>query len=144
MPNPLERTHLELETAQKQFERIAKENFKIWNQALLTKDPAKVAALYTADNTFLPTMSGEFKKGQAGAKEYFHHFLEKDPQGEVKDEAVQVISPNAYLHSGLYNFEVGPKDKRETVEARFTFLWQKNDKGEWKIAHHHSSVKPKG
>ena len=136
----------ELETREGKeiLEGIAKQNFKTWSEALTTKDPKAVAGLYTPDATFLPTVSGEFKKGQEGAEEYFHHFLEKDPKGEVVEEEVQSLGENCYLHSGMYNFEVNsPEGGRQTVEARFSFVWQKNESGDWKILHHHSSVKPK-
>ncbi|MFH2136479.1 MAG: SgcJ/EcaC family oxidoreductase [Patescibacteria group bacterium] len=136
----------ELETREGKeiLEGIAKQNFKTWSESLTTKDPKAVAELYTSDATFLPTVSGEFKKGQEGAKEYFHHFLEKDPRGEVTEEEVQSLGENCYLHSGMYNFEVNSSEGgRQIVEARFSFVWRKNEKGEWKILHHHSSVKPK-
>lgn len=123
---------------------IAKQNFKLWNDTLGTKDPKKMAEFYDDNATFLPTVSREFKKGKAGAEEYFHHFLEKDPKGEVVEEEVQFIGENCYLHSGMYNFEVNsPEGGKQIVEARFSFVWQKNEKGEWKILHHHSSVRPK-
>ena len=125
------------------MEKIARENFTRWNETLLTLEADRVADLYTEDATFLPTVSGEFKKGHAGAEGYFKHFLEKNPTGEVIEEAVQVLGDNCYLHSGHYNFEVGPAEKRETVEARFSFVWMKDNQGEWKIAHHHSSQRPK-
>jgi len=136
----------ELETREGKeiLEGIAKQNFKTWSESLTTKNPKAVAGLYTEDATFLPTVSGEFKKGQGGAEEYFHHFLEKDPKGEVVEEEVQSLGENCYLHSGMYNFEVNaPEGGRQTVEARFSFVWQKNKSGDWKILHHHSSVKPK-
>ena len=119
----------------------AKKNFNAWNEALQTKDPKKVAELYTNDSTFLPTMSGEFKSGQHGAEEYFEHFLLKNPFGKVVEEKAQVLDPECYIHSGLYNFEVGPSDKREIAEARFTYVWKKDKDGNWKIINHHSSVK---
>lgn len=124
------------------FEQIARENFETWNKALLSKDPEMVASLYSDDNTFLPTLSPDFKSGKEGAKEYFEHFLEKNPEGEIVQDKVQVLSDNTYLHSGMYNFTVG-KDQREVVEARFSYVWRKNDDGQWQIIHHHSSVRPK-
>ena len=128
---------------EKNKEQIARENFAFWNNALLSCDPKKVAELYTQDATFLPTMSGEFKKGQNGAEEYFKHFLEKHPTGEVVSSEVQILGPKSYLHSGMYNFEVdNSKGGRETAEARFSFVWVQNIQGEWKILHHHSSMKP--
>jgi uncharacterized protein (TIGR02246 family) len=120
---------------------IARANFEKWNQALTTGDAQTVAALYTKDATFLPTVSGEFKKGQEGASEYFVHFLEKDPIGTIAEDALQQIGEEAYIHSGIYNFELGPQDARTIVAARFTYVWQKEG-DEWMIAHHHSSVRP--
>jgi uncharacterized protein (TIGR02246 family) len=125
------------------FLEIAHENFKKWNEALQTKEPEKVAELYTEDCTFLPTMSGDFKFGQEGAESYFEHFLQKDPIGLVKEEKIQETGPDTYIHSGMYDFEVGPADKREIAEARFTYVWQRNESGHWEIIHHHSSIKPK-
>ncbi len=124
------------------LENQAQENFNLWNEMLQTGDTKKVAELYDNEATFLPTMLGKFLFGQEGAVEYFTHFLEKNPFGKIIEGKIQEINKESYLHSGMYNFEVGPLDKRDTVEARFTFLWNKID-GNWKIIHHHSSLKPK-
>ena|SRR3990167_9239447 len=128
---------------QERPEKIAEANFSRWNEALLTRDPQRVAALYAVDATFLPTVSGDFKRGPAEAEGYFKHFLEKTPSGEIVEGAVQTLGQNCYLHSGMYNFEVGPDDNRSTMEARFSMVWRTDERGEWKIIHHHSSVKPK-
>ena len=48
---------------------------------------------------------------------------------------------DAYLHSGMYTFELGDAGARTPVEARFSYVWQKVN-GAWKISHHHSSVRP--
>ena len=125
------------------IEEIAKENFQAWNDALQTKDAKKIAELYSADATFLPTLSGDFKFGQDQAEGYFEHFLLKNPFGRIVQEKVQPIGENSYLHSGLYNFEVDKQGgRKEIVQARFTYLWGKDKDGNWKIHHHHSSVKP--
>lgn len=124
-----------------QAEQIARDNFNRWNDALQTGVPATVAGMYTGDASFLPTVSPEFKHGAAGAESYFEHFLAKDPVGIIVEDEVQKINDSTILHSGLYNFEVGPEDDRSVVEGRFTFLWIKEG-DKWKIAHHHSSIKP--
>ncbi|MFA6393977.1 MAG: SgcJ/EcaC family oxidoreductase [Patescibacteria group bacterium] len=123
------------------MEQIAKDNFKKWNESLLLKNAKNVAAHYTDGNTFLPTVSGDFKRGKTGAEEYFKHFIEKDPEGEIVEEKIDVISSDCYVHSGKYNFTVGPEDQREVVEAEFTYVWVRNKEGEWEIDHHHSSKK---
>ena len=121
---------------------IAKTNMQIWLNTLLKKDPKQVAQMYSEDNTFLPTVSGDFKKGQSGAEDYFVHFLAKNPAGTVTEEAVNQISDEAYLHVGMYTFELDAEDGRQEVSARFTYLWRKDSQGDWKIEHHHSSMRP--
>jgi len=69
-------------------ENIVRDNFFAWNDALKTGDHDKVAEFYSAGATFLPTVSGEFKKGSKGAAEYFTHFLEKNPTGEIIEEEI--------------------------------------------------------
>lgn len=134
-----------MNTIEKKIEEVARKNFSMWAEALLTKDPKKVAELYSKDNTFLPTVSGEFKHGAGEAEGYFVHFLEKNPKGKIMEESVQPLGENYYLHSGLYNFELdNGEGGKKTVEARFTFVWRKEPDGSWKIIHHHSSVKPSG
>jgi len=125
-----------------EFKKIAADNFLLWQNALLSGSAEQVAELYTETATFLPTVSAEFKKGKNGAASYFRHFLEKNPSGSVVLDEVQVINKQNYVHSGFYNFEVGPPDNRKVLEARFTFVWGLNEYDEWKILHHHSSLKP--
>jgi len=124
------------------LEKVVGENFSNWQESLLSGSPEQVAKIYDEDATFLPTLSDEFKKGRSAAEDYFSHFLEKKPVCEIVEQEVQELGKDCYLHSGMYNFEVGPKGQRQIVEARFTFVWKK-DKGEWKIIHHHSSIKPR-
>lgn len=125
-----------------EMQEIAHNNFDLWAKALLTKDPKKVAELYSQDSTFHPTVSGKFKKGSFGAEEYFEHFLAKNPEGKITEEKVHSLGSDSYLHSGLYDFEVDNSEGRENVNARFSFVWRKDPSGQWKIIHHHSSVKP--
>lgn len=131
------------------LEQLAQVNFQKWNDALATLNPQTVSELYTDNTSFLPTLNPELKRGQDGAEQYFHHFLEKKPTGKITEEVVHMLSsdqnnnPLSYAHSGLYNFEVGEPSNRKEVEARFTFIWQKDSQGQWKILHHHSSLRPK-
>ncbi len=125
------------------MEKIANEMFQKWNESLKTGDAEKVAELYTNDDAFLPTLSSEYKHGHNGTVDYFEHFLAKNPVGIIKEEDVRG-DDNFIIHSGLYDFEVdGEREgERDIVEARFTFVYQKTKDGEWKIYHHHSSLKP--
>jgi len=141
-------TENNMEKKETELKELAANNFSAWNQALLSLDAHEVASLYADDASFLPTLNPEFKTGPTEAEGYFKHFLEKKPEGKIIEEMIQETSldkdgnVSGFLHSGMYNFEVGEPDSRQSVEARFTFLWQKNETGEWKIKHHHSSLKP--
>jgi len=104
-----------METNMEKIKEIARSNFLIWNQALKTGDQKKVAELYAEGATFLPTVSGEFKKGRSGAEEYFKHFLEKNPTGEIVDDEVQILGS-------------------DVVKLK--------EDGSFEILHHHSSIKP--
>ncbi len=113
-----------------------------WNSALKAKCYDQVAALYsTQDLSFLPTVSSKFIRDSSSTKEYFMGFLKKLPEGNIDADTVQNYGNDAYLHSGMYTFMVGPEDNRSPVQARFSYMWRRIN-GEWKITHHHSSALP--
>jgi len=127
------------------FSVIAKENFNKWNDALQTKNPEKVAALYSpaGDLSFLPTVSPEHIKDLAKTEDYFTAFVQKHPFGTITDDSVMVFDDgDAYLHSGMYTFDLGEGEDRAPTNARFSYVWRKSPSGDYKITHHHSSVRP--
>ena len=119
--------------------------FDKWNKGLQTKSPEVVADFYTEDCLFLPTLNWEFKKWKKWVLEYFKHFLKTNPTWKIVEDAVEKLSDNAYLHTWLYNFEVDWNNKweRKILEARFTYTWKNLWDNNWKITHHHSSLRPK-
>lgn len=119
---------------------VARRAFSHWNDILQTGDAAAVAELYTEDASFLPTLATR-NDGREKTEEYFVHFLEKRPFGSITEDTVQQLSGDTIIHSGLYDFEVGPENDRSVVHARFTFVWSRTEDG-WKILHHHSSADP--
>ncbi len=123
-------------------QKTAEKNFKLWLMSLRSGNPLKAADLYTADATFLPTLSPDLKKGSKEARNYFDHFFKKNPIGRVGENEIQFLGKNCYLHSGMYDFEVDGDGARSVVPARFTFVWRRGRGGKWKIIHHHSSRKP--
>ncbi len=128
---------------QHEAEKIAQDLFAQWNELLQTGDKSKVAAMYSDDASFLPTLNGELKRGIKGAEEYFTHFLAKNPIGTVVESVTQISSDESLIaYSGLYDFELDGESGREIVHARFTFIFQKNSDGVYKIVHHHSSLRP--
>jgi len=130
------------EVSMEELTQLAHENFARWNDALQTGNPEQVAALYTKDCLFLPTLDDKYRIGREKATEYFVHFLAKKPFGTIVDDGVIASDDgNSYTHVGLYDFEVGEPDNRSVAHARFTYTWQKVG-SEWLISHHHSSLVP--
>jgi uncharacterized protein (TIGR02246 family) len=124
-------------------ETTVKNLFTTWSRALLEHTPDKVVALYGKDATLLPTVEvGPYMHDDI--RKYFVHFLEKRPVATMDDHArVITLGCNVAYDIGLYSFELNgnPPTVRETVKARYTFIY-KWDGREWKIAHHHSSKAP--
>jgi uncharacterized protein (TIGR02246 family) len=111
--------------------------FKRWDNALKSRDVAKVLACYSHDAVLLPTVADEPHVGHGAIAEYFKHFLANSPRGTVTERHVQVGWDMA-VDMGTYSFVFA--DGRVVV-ARFTFIYRPRA-GEWLITHHHSSVLP--
>ena len=131
---------------QEQMQAIARLNFKKWNEALQTKDPEKISALYSSTLlSFLPLVSSKHISEAEDTEDYFQIFVQKNPFGVITDDSVQTFNNGTtYLHSGLYVFEMSDAvdaGKKTPVSARFSYVWTKEAE-DWKITHHHSSLAP--
>ena len=69
--------------------------------------------------------------------EYFENLLKSPVEVEIVSEHPHPTSVGIAVNSGLYNFVTEGK----TINARFSFVYQKHNDG-WKIVSHHSSVMP--
>ena len=139
--------------------------FGRWNDALLTGDPGAVADLYFSDKTsidgktrkeaselmlLLPTLSNEPRTNLAAVEDYFVAFLKRKPKGRIVSGKIMIGPDGSWAHdAGIYEFvlegNVNPvtdKTKTNIVLARYSFLYLRDERGEWKIAHHHSSLMP--
>lgn len=111
--------------------------FDAWNNALQTKDPKQVAALYETDAILLPTVSNQVRHNPEEIEDYFSHFLTKEPAGEIDESNVRIFGDIA-INSGVYTFTL---KGNVTVQARFTFVYRWNGES-WLITEHHSSAMP--
>jgi uncharacterized protein (TIGR02246 family) len=112
--------------------------FSLWNDALATLDPDTVAKRYAKKSVLLPTVSDTPRTDYDSIKAYFVDFLKKKPQGVILES--NVIKGDDYcMDAGIYQFTMGATGDK--VKARYTYVYTFED-GEWKIAHHHSSVMP--
>jgi len=112
--------------------------FELWNSALDTLDSDAVAKRYAKAGVLLPTVSDVPRTDYDGIKDYFDAFLLKKPQGVILESNV-LIGTNWCQDAGIYEFTMGSTGDK--VKARYSFIYQYED-GEWKIAHHHSSMMP--
>jgi uncharacterized protein (TIGR02246 family) len=111
--------------------------FEEWNNALQTRDPKNVAALYESNGILLPTVSNNVRHNPEEVADYFVHFCAKGPKGKI-DEANVRIFDDVAINSGVYTFTLGDGS---SVPARFTFVYRWNGQ-RWMIVEHHSSQMP--
>jgi uncharacterized protein (TIGR02246 family) len=114
--------------------------FGLWNDALQTGDSRIVAKRYSKDGILLPTISDTPRTDFDGIKDYFDAFLLNKPDGQILQGKI-MIGKNWAQDAGIYEFTM--KASGTKVKARYTYVYIFED-GEWKIAHHHSSVMPEG
>ena len=107
-----------------------------WINAIKTGDPKEVTNLYYDDGILLGTFSNKERIGHELILEYFENLLKSPVEVEIVSEHASV-SESVAVNSGLYNFVTDGK----TINARFSFVYHKNN-DEWKITSHHSSIIP--
>ena len=123
---------------------IASQLLQKWVSAIKGGDANQVANLYRDDAMLLGTFSNKERIGRGLILEYFENLLKSPVEVEivsnhhvyesiVDDEEGVSCAAN----SGFYNFVTEGK----TINARFSFVYQKGNDG-WKIVSHHSSVMP--
>lgn len=116
------------------------DQFVMWNKALQTGNPDIVVACYAEDAILLPTVSAKVRHNHAEIRDYFVHFLAKNPSGRITEQNIRLYD-NIAINSGLYTFSLTENDDHSDVAARFTFVYKKSEEG-WLIIEHHSSISP--
>lgn len=112
-----------------------------WLNTLADGNAVKMSDLYLENGVLLGTLAGEIKQGREQIQEYFEMFLKKSPVGSVDSFILQNFG-DVCISDGTYTFELdGAGGNRESVAARYTYVWKKENK-KWMIATHHSSVNP--
>jgi len=111
--------------------------FDQWNQALQTGEPKTVAALYHSNAILLPTISNKIRHNHEEIEDYFVHFLNQQPVGNIDESNIRIYDKLA-INSGSYTFAFNDGSE---VQARFTFVYQWDGES-WKIVEHHSSKMP--
>lgn len=112
--------------------------FDRWNQSLQSGDPQKVVANYAEQSILLPTFSNKPRLTPEEKVDYFRHFLETQPSGEINMRQIQIGSDMA-VDTGLYTFYFAKTG--DQVRARYSFTYRRYGK-QWLIVSHHSSAMP--
>jgi uncharacterized protein (TIGR02246 family) len=113
--------------------------FDRWNSSLKTGKPKAVVANYAEKSVLLPTVSNIPRLTADAKEDYFAHFVESGPVGEINSRVIE-LGCNTAIDSGLYTFSF--KDG-SSVKARYTFTYRWDGK-QWLISSHHSSAMPEG
>ena len=114
--------------------------FYRWNEVLASGDANLVAKQYAENPVLLPTISDIARTDFKSIKAYYEEFLRLKPQGTIKSGKF-LIGHNWAMDAGVYVLTMGGTGAK--LKARFTFIYV-FEKGQWKIAHHHSSPMPEG
>lgn len=112
--------------------------FDRWNESLKTGDPHKVVANYAPKSVLLPTLSGKARFTPQEKEDYFHHFLQNQPEGRIDSRTIE-LDCNMAIDEGLYTFVF--KKTGAAAKARYTFAYKWDGK-QWLITSHHSSALP--
>ncbi|MDO4434315.1 MAG: cag pathogenicity island protein Cag5 [Alysiella sp.] len=112
--------------------------FDRWNASLKTGRPEIVVANYAADSILLPTVSNKVRHTAAEKLDYFQHFLENQPVGEINERFIK-IGCNTALDAGVYTFKFSKTGNQVVGRYSYTYEWN-GDK--WLITSHHSSAMP--
>ena len=113
--------------------------FEEWNTALQPGSPKNIVALYEPNAILLPTISNQVRHNHEEIENYFINFLPKGPRGVINESNIRTFG-NIAINSGVYTFSFNDGN---TVQARFTFVYRRNEQ-RWLIIEHHSSAMPEG
>ncbi|MQT59216.1 SgcJ/EcaC family oxidoreductase [Pseudomonas sp. FSL R10-0399] len=116
--------------------------FDRWNRALQTGNANAVIDLYAPNAVLQPTVSNKVRNTPAQIKDYFDHFLQLKPLGQINYREIRQLGSNVSMDSGVYTFTLNEGGgKTRQVQARYTFVYERVG-SQWKIINHHSSAMP--
>jgi uncharacterized protein (TIGR02246 family) len=116
--------------------------FKAFNNAFLSKNPDRAAALFAPDAVLLATVSNKPRTTPAEIRDYFVGFLKASPVGTIETSTVK-LGCNMAVRVGTWNVNLTDPatGASRDVKARYSFIY-KYTGGKWMIDHLHSSMMP--
>jgi uncharacterized protein (TIGR02246 family) len=114
-----------------------------WSAAFNSGDVEQIVRMYTDDALVLGTLNPGMISKPDDLRAYFKAAAAAKLQVKLGDHSAAALAEDAVAIVGFYDFSRQASDGQPVVvPARFSFVMVKKD-GIWKIAHHHSSVRPK-
>ena len=113
-----------------------------WAFAFNSGDVDKIVALYSPEALVLGTVSPSLASTPEDLRAYFGASSVAKSQVKLGERAAAVLSNDAAVMTGFYEFSRLVNGQQVVTPARFTFILVRRDEG-WRIVHHHSSVRPK-
>lgn len=116
--------------------------FTRFNDGFQTRDADVMVAMFSDNAVLLPTISSRMRTDAAGIRDYFVSFLTNRPFGTVT-ESETTLGCNTATRVGNWTVRLTNPTTGVTsdVAARFSFIYT-YERGQWRIAHLHSSLRP--
>ena len=95
--------------------------------------------LYATDAVLFGTSSPVISEGSDAIHAYFGALKGSGNKNTVRSMRVMVITDDAVMVTGFYDFSNATRSPPTVRPARYTMLITRRDVADWKIAHHHSS-----
>lgn len=120
----------------------AKEVLSHWMEALQRRSAEALTELYSDEAVLIPTLADELQRSPHALHRYFSMLTARDELRVVLlQEDFRMLGRHHAIHAGIYRFEFRNEEGRQSLPARFTFVYSREG-NEWKILHHHSSQLP--
>jgi uncharacterized protein (TIGR02246 family) len=119
----------------------ASELFAQWKAAYDANDNVAVAELYAPDAILLGTRSSTLTVGREAITKYFTIVVGTGNKVEFVEHQLMVINQTTVVAVGFNNFLRNREGKLVPEPARFMMVLVKQG-NDWRIAHHHSSLRP--
>jgi ketosteroid isomerase-like protein len=113
-----------------------------WAASYSANDIDALLGLYSADAILLGTTSPIIADTAESRRAYFARLPGTGNKSVIGDHRTMVASDTVVLVTGFYDFTIVRDGKPTESPSRFSMLVVNQGDG-WRIAHHHSSPRPK-
>ncbi len=112
-----------------------------WATAFSADHPETILTFYADDAVLWGTLSPSRRDNPSAIRDYFEHvFTFTDRKVTFRDPLIRVYG-TAAVNTGSYTFSWVKDGQVETIHARYSLTYVKDDR-RWLIVDHHSSVMP--